>query len=106
MWDLWRCPAGNMETPKGCQAEPAVSPGSLSALLWGMGVCQGLGAGMARVEVTLTQTFSWQNYDHLFKVNDKSVGGSFYLQSKVSREGAAPSPGLVLGHAEPGCTPG
>lgn len=26
----------------------------------------------------------FQNYDHLFKVNDKSVGGSFYLQSKVS----------------------
>ncbi|XP_036060149.1 mitochondrial import inner membrane translocase subunit TIM16-like [Onychomys torridus] len=24
-----------------------------------------------------------QNYEHLFKVNDKSVGGSFYLQSKV-----------------------
>lgn len=27
---------------------------------------------------------SLQNYEHLFKVNDKSVGGSFYLQSKVS----------------------
>ncbi|XP_067912760.1 mitochondrial import inner membrane translocase subunit tim16 [Heterodontus francisci] len=26
-----------------------------------------------------------QNYEHLFKVNDKSVGGSFYLQSKVVR---------------------
>uniref|UniRef100_A0A4X1VMH4 Mitochondria-associated granulocyte macrophage CSF-signaling molecule n=1 Tax=Sus scrofa TaxID=9823 RepID=A0A4X1VMH4_PIG len=25
-----------------------------------------------------------KNYEHLFKVNDKSVGGSFYLQSKVS----------------------
>uniref|UniRef100_A0A2R9BE33 Mitochondria-associated granulocyte macrophage CSF-signaling molecule n=1 Tax=Pan paniscus TaxID=9597 RepID=A0A2R9BE33_PANPA len=25
------------------------------------------------------------NYEHLFKVNDKSVGGSFYLQSKVVR---------------------
>jgi mitochondrial import inner membrane translocase subunit TIM16 len=24
-----------------------------------------------------------QNYEHLFKVNDKSSGGSFYLQSKV-----------------------
>ena len=24
-----------------------------------------------------------QNYDELFKANDKSVGGSFYLQSKV-----------------------
>jgi len=23
------------------------------------------------------------NYDHLFKVNDKKSGGSFYLQSKV-----------------------
>nr|XP_006129954.1 mitochondrial import inner membrane translocase subunit TIM16 [Pelodiscus sinensis] len=29
--------------------------------------------------------FLWQNYEHLFKVNDKSVGGSFYLQSKVVR---------------------
>lgn len=28
--------------------------------------------------------FLFQNYDHLFKVNDKSVGGSFYLQSKVN----------------------
>ncbi|XP_062999414.1 mitochondrial import inner membrane translocase subunit TIM16 [Elgaria multicarinata webbii] len=26
-----------------------------------------------------------KNYAHLFKVNDKSVGGSFYLQSKVVR---------------------
>ncbi|XP_043830921.1 mitochondrial import inner membrane translocase subunit TIM16 isoform X1 [Dromiciops gliroides] len=26
-----------------------------------------------------------KNFDHLFKVNDKSVGGSFYLQSKVVR---------------------
>lgn len=26
----------------------------------------------------------FQKYEHLFKVNDKSVGGSFYLQSKVS----------------------
>ncbi|XP_060028449.1 mitochondrial import inner membrane translocase subunit TIM16 isoform X1 [Erinaceus europaeus] len=26
-----------------------------------------------------------KNYQHLFKVNDKSVGGSFYLQSKVVR---------------------
>uniref|UniRef100_A0A8D0Z900 Mitochondria-associated granulocyte macrophage CSF-signaling molecule n=1 Tax=Sus scrofa TaxID=9823 RepID=A0A8D0Z900_PIG len=25
-----------------------------------------------------------KNYEHLFKVNDKSVGGSFYLQSKVA----------------------
>lgn len=25
-----------------------------------------------------------QNYEHLFKANEKSVGGSFYLQSKVS----------------------
>jgi len=24
-----------------------------------------------------------QNYEHLFKVNDKASGGSFYLQSKV-----------------------
>ncbi|EGK96712.1 mitochondrial import inner membrane translocase subunit Tim16 [Anopheles arabiensis] len=26
-----------------------------------------------------------KNYDHLFSVNDKSKGGSFYLQSKVFR---------------------
>ncbi|KAM4697333.1 mitochondrial import inner membrane translocase subunit TIM16 [Rhinophrynus dorsalis] len=26
-----------------------------------------------------------KNFDHLFKVNDKAVGGSFYLQSKVVR---------------------
>uniref|UniRef100_A0A8C4X184 Presequence translocase associated motor 16 n=1 Tax=Eptatretus burgeri TaxID=7764 RepID=A0A8C4X184_EPTBU len=26
-----------------------------------------------------------KNYEHLFKVNDKSVGGSFYLQSKIVR---------------------
>ncbi|KAF9177760.1 hypothetical protein BGZ50_008391, partial [Haplosporangium sp. Z 11] len=26
-----------------------------------------------------------KNYQHLFKVNDKAVGGSFYLQSKVVR---------------------
>nr|XP_057904783.1 mitochondrial import inner membrane translocase subunit tim16 isoform X3 [Doryrhamphus excisus] len=26
-----------------------------------------------------------KSYEHLFKVNDKSVGGSFYLQSKVVR---------------------
>lgn len=32
----------------------------------------------------LTVSPPLQNYEHLFKVNDKSVGGSFYLQSKVS----------------------
>lgn len=26
-----------------------------------------------------------QNYEHLFKVNEKKEGGSFYLQSKVVR---------------------
>ncbi|XP_037069941.1 mitochondrial import inner membrane translocase subunit TIM16-like [Pollicipes pollicipes] len=26
-----------------------------------------------------------KNYDHLFKINDKAQGGSFYLQSKVVR---------------------
>lgn len=64
---------------------------------------------MARLEVPLTQSFSRQNYDHLFKVNDKSVGGSFYLQSKVSagrsREGLhLPSHAWALGH--PGYTHG
>ena len=29
--------------------------------------------------------FLLQNYYHLFKVNDKKAGGSFYLQSKVVR---------------------
>uniref|UniRef100_A0A8C4KXA2 Mitochondria-associated granulocyte macrophage CSF-signaling molecule n=1 Tax=Equus asinus TaxID=9793 RepID=A0A8C4KXA2_EQUAS len=29
-----------------------------------------------------------KNYEHLFKVNDKSVGGSFYLQSKFERRSA------------------
>lgn len=29
--------------------------------------------------------FGIQNFEHLFKVNDKSEGGSFYLQSKVVR---------------------
>lgn len=66
--------------------------------------------GMAKVGETLTRSFSQQNYDHLFKVNDKSVGGSFYLQSKVStgrsRAGAAPSSAWVLGQAEPGYTHG
>ena len=33
---------------------------------------------------TNTHTHTSQNYDHLFKVNDKASGGSFYLQSKVS----------------------
>lgn len=26
-----------------------------------------------------------KNYDHLFKINEKKAGGSFYLQSKVVR---------------------
>jgi hypothetical protein len=26
----------------------------------------------------------FQNFDHLFKVNDKKAGGSFYIQSKVN----------------------
>uniref|UniRef100_A0A3Q3B471 Presequence translocase associated motor 16 n=1 Tax=Kryptolebias marmoratus TaxID=37003 RepID=A0A3Q3B471_KRYMA len=34
---------------------------------------------------TLSPEDIQKNYDHLFKVNDKSVGGSFYLQSKVVR---------------------
>lgn len=93
---------GTWRLPRGVRQSQLCPQDHSSAVLWGMGICQGLGVGMARVEVTLTQTFSWQNYDHLFKVNDKSVGGSFYLQSKVSRAGAAPSPGWVLGQAEPG----
>lgn len=31
------------------------------------------------------QHFFLQNYDHLFKINEKKAGGSFYLQSKVYR---------------------
>ncbi|XP_037544478.1 coronin-7 [Nematolebias whitei] len=34
---------------------------------------------------TLSPEELQKNYDHLFKVNDKSMGGSFYLQSKVVR---------------------
>ncbi|KAI2576854.1 presequence translocase associated motor 16 [Homo sapiens] len=34
-----------------------------------------------------------KNYEHLFKVNDKSVGGSFYLQSK--RSGLSMLPKLI-----------
>ncbi|XP_062293975.1 mitochondrial import inner membrane translocase subunit tim16 [Scomber scombrus] len=34
---------------------------------------------------TLTPEEIQKNYEHLFKVNDKSTGGSFYLQSKVVR---------------------
>ncbi|KPP62789.1 mitochondrial import inner membrane translocase subunit TIM16-like [Scleropages formosus] len=33
---------------------------------------------------TLSPEEIQKNYEHLFKANDKSVGGSFYLQSKVS----------------------
>ncbi|XP_058891376.1 mitochondrial import inner membrane translocase subunit tim16 isoform X2 [Acipenser ruthenus] len=33
---------------------------------------------------TLSPEEIQKNYEHLFKVNDKLVGGSFYLQSKVS----------------------
>ncbi|XP_067089824.1 mitochondrial import inner membrane translocase subunit tim16 [Osmerus mordax] len=34
---------------------------------------------------TLTPEDIQKNYEHLFKVNDKAVGGSFYIQSKVVR---------------------
>ncbi|XP_071764529.1 mitochondrial import inner membrane translocase subunit tim16 [Centroberyx gerrardi] len=34
---------------------------------------------------TLTPEEIEKNYEHLFKVNDKAVGGSLYLQSKVVR---------------------
>ncbi|XP_051573038.1 coronin-7 isoform X3 [Myxocyprinus asiaticus] len=34
---------------------------------------------------TLTPEEIQKNYEHLFKVNDKAVGGSLYLQSKVVR---------------------
>ena len=52
---------------------------------------------MSHPETNVHCLISLQNYEHLFKVNDKSVGGSFYLQSKVSvpelsEEGAACSP--------------
>ena len=33
----------------------------------------------------LTVSPPLQNYEHLFKVNNRSIGGSFYLQSKVVR---------------------
>ncbi|XP_016122171.1 mitochondrial import inner membrane translocase subunit tim16-like, partial [Sinocyclocheilus grahami] len=31
---------------------------------------------------TLTPEEIQKNYEHLFKVNDKTAGGSFYIQSK------------------------
>ncbi|XP_076021164.1 mitochondrial import inner membrane translocase subunit tim16 [Genypterus blacodes] len=34
---------------------------------------------------TLSPEEIQKNYEHLFKANDKAVGGSFYLQSKVVR---------------------
>ncbi|MED6242014.1 mitochondrial import inner membrane translocase subunit TIM16 [Ataeniobius toweri] len=34
---------------------------------------------------TLSPEEIQKNYEHLFKANEKSVGGSFYLQSKVVR---------------------
>ncbi|XP_072224161.1 mitochondrial import inner membrane translocase subunit tim16 [Leuresthes tenuis] len=34
---------------------------------------------------TLSPEEIQKSYEHLFKVNDKSVGGSYYLQSKVVR---------------------
>ncbi|XP_037649516.1 mitochondrial import inner membrane translocase subunit tim16 [Sebastes umbrosus] len=34
---------------------------------------------------TLTPEEIQKNYEHLFKANDKEVGGSFYIQSKVVR---------------------
>ncbi|KAG7505831.1 mitochondrial import inner membrane translocase subunit tim16-like isoform X2 [Solea senegalensis] len=33
---------------------------------------------------TLSPEEIQKNYEHLFKVNDKAAGGSFYIQSKVS----------------------
>jgi import inner membrane translocase subunit TIM16 len=37
------------------------------------------------VERELDAELISKNYEHLFEVNDKSKGGSFYLQSKVVR---------------------
>ena len=34
-------------------------------------------------EIVCLLTCLLQNYEHLFKINDKKAGGSFYLQSKV-----------------------
>lgn len=45
----------------------------------------------------LTVSPPLQNYEHLFKVNDKSVGGSFYLQSKVSTGGGRAGASLASG---------
>lgn len=45
----------------------------------------------------LTVSPPLQNYEHLFKVNDKSVGGSFYLQSKVSTRGGRAGASLASG---------
>ncbi|KAI9564476.1 hypothetical protein GHT06_008215 [Daphnia sinensis] len=49
-------------------------------------------AGASRVEANLKTGMSLEeakeilnNFEHLFNVNDKAKGGSFYLQSKVYR---------------------
>lgn len=33
----------------------------------------------------MTQDEIQKRYEYLFKINDKSLGGSFYLQSKIYR---------------------
>ncbi|OQV23960.1 putative Mitochondrial import inner membrane translocase subunit tim16-B [Hypsibius exemplaris] len=40
---------------------------------------------LTSAEAKLTPELLQEKFDHLFKVNDKAVGGSFYLQSKVVR---------------------
>lgn len=37
-----------------------------------------------------------KSYEHLFKVNDRSIGGSFYLQSKVVRAKERPEEELRI----------
>lgn len=49
---------------------------------------------MSRSETNMHHLISLQNYEHLFKVNDKSVGGSFYLQSKVRKDATYSPPAL------------
>ena len=51
----------------------------------------------------LLSTCLFQSYEHLFKVNAKSSGGSFYLQSKIfrARERIEMELGTPLDAAEP-----
>ncbi|KAA0706156.1 Mitochondrial import inner membrane translocase subunit tim16 [Triplophysa tibetana] len=50
---------------------------------------------------TLTPEEIQKNYEHLFKANDKAVGGSLYLQSKVVRAKERLDEELSIQHQHP-----